>query len=55
MLTWPGSHDPYLVDGHGAGFALAWYGGTQLRICEPNEQGETIQIIADQLLVAIPE
>jgi hypothetical protein len=51
----PGSNDPYLVNGHGAGFALAWYKNTQFRIGTPNDQGETIQISAEQLLVAIPE
>lgn len=41
--------------GHGAGFALGWKGNTQMRIGVPNEQGEVIQISADQLLIAIPE
>jgi hypothetical protein len=50
-----GSYDPYLVNGHGAGFALAWNKNTQLRIACPNEQHETIQISAEELLVAIPE
>ena len=51
----PGSNDPYLVDGKGAGFALAWEKNTQFRIAVPNEQYETIQITAEQLLIAIPE
>jgi len=50
-----GSNDPYLVDGKGAGFALAWENNTQFRIAVPNEQYETIQITAEQLLIAIPE
>lgn len=55
MLTELGAYDPYQVEGHGAGFALAWHKNTQMRVGVPNEQGETIQISADQLLVAIPE
>lgn len=50
-----GSYDPYQVVGHGAGFALAWHRNTQMRIGLPNEQSETIQISADELLIAIPE
>ena len=50
-----GSSDPYLVDGKGAGFALAWERNTKLRIAVPNEQQETIQISAEELLIAIPE
>lgn len=51
----PGAYDPYQVTGNGAGFALAWHRNTQMRIGVPNEQGETMQISADQLLIAIPE
>lgn len=51
----PGSSDPYMVDGKGAGFALAWEQNTQFRIAVPNEQYETIQVIAEELLIAIPE
>ncbi|WWD18325.1 hypothetical protein CI109_102775 [Kwoniella shandongensis] len=50
-----GSFDPYSVSGLGAGFALAWRGNTRLLINQPNEDGEVIQIRADELLVAIPD
>lgn len=52
---WAGSYDPYQVVGHGAGFALSWNRNTRMRVGLPNEQSETIQISADELLVAIPE
>lgn len=44
-----------MVDGKGAGFALAWDKNTRLRIAAPNEQYETVQISAEELLIAIPE
>ncbi|TYJ58899.1 hypothetical protein B9479_000331 [Cryptococcus floricola] len=50
-----GSFDPYSVSGIGSGFCLAWRGSTRLLIDQPNEEGETIQIIADELVVAIPD
>ncbi|KAL7425083.1 Protein SABRE [Cryptotrichosporon argae] len=50
-----GSYDPYSFTGHGAGFALSWRGNTRLEIAQPNEQYETIQIKADELLIAIPD
>ncbi|WVQ80568.1 hypothetical protein IAT38_002673 [Cryptococcus sp. DSM 104549] len=50
-----GSFDPYSVSGLGAGFALAWRGNTQLLINQPNVDREVIQILADELVVAIPD
>jgi hypothetical protein len=44
-----------LVDGKGAGFALAWDKSTQFRINVPNDEAETIQMSAEELLIAIPE
>ncbi len=44
-----------MVNGVGAGFALAWRGHTRLEIAQPNKQYETIQMSADELLIAIPE
>ncbi|WVF69291.1 hypothetical protein IAT40_004067 [Kwoniella sp. CBS 6097] len=54
-LHMKGSRDPYDVVGLGAGFALAWRGNTKLLINQPNPDHEAIQIVADQLLVAIPD
>ncbi|WVQ96789.1 hypothetical protein IAU59_003896 [Kwoniella sp. CBS 9459] len=54
-LHMKGSRDPYDVIGLGAGFALAWRGNTKLLINQPNPDHEAIQIVADQLLVAIPD
>jgi hypothetical protein len=51
----PGSFDPYAVTGLGAGFALSWRENTRLEIAQPNPQYETIQISANELLIAIPE
>ncbi|GBE79683.1 predicted protein [Sparassis crispa] len=49
-----GSRDPYMLDGHGAGFALCWRGDTRLLIGQPNKQGELIQVTSDSMLVVIP-
>ncbi|WVR06215.1 hypothetical protein IAU60_003245 [Kwoniella sp. DSM 27419] len=54
-LHMKGTYDPYNVSGLGAGFALAWRGNTKLLINQPNPERETIQIVADELLVAIPD
>lgn len=43
------------MSGHGTGFAFVWKGGTRLRVGHPNEQYETIQIEAPELLVVIPD
>lgn len=48
-------YQPYEVVGHGAGFAFSWNGGTRIEINQPNEQRETVQFIAEELLIAIPE
>nr|XP_018262577.1 uncharacterized protein I303_05594 [Kwoniella dejecticola CBS 10117]OBR84735.1 hypothetical protein I303_05594 [Kwoniella dejecticola CBS 10117] len=50
-----GTFDPYLISGLGAGFALAWKGNTKFLINQPNEDREALQIVADTLLVAIPD
>jgi hypothetical protein len=50
-----GTYDPYYIVGNGAGFALSWKGGTKLEVNQPNDQHETIQISAQELLIAIPE
>ncbi|WWC88836.1 uncharacterized protein L201_003751 [Kwoniella dendrophila CBS 6074] len=50
-----GTFDPYQVTGLGAGFALAWKGNTKFLINQPNEDHEALQIVADNLLVAIPD
>ncbi|WVQ72821.1 hypothetical protein IAR50_002381 [Cryptococcus sp. DSM 104548] len=50
-----GSFDPYSVSGLGSGFCLAWRGSTRLLIDQPNDEKETIQIVADELIVAIPD
>ncbi|WWD04669.1 hypothetical protein V865_002740 [Kwoniella europaea PYCC6329] len=50
-----GTFDPYQVTGLGAGFALAWKGNTKLLINQPNEDHEAVQIVADNLLIAIPD
>ncbi|WVW84477.1 hypothetical protein I302_106511 [Kwoniella bestiolae CBS 10118] len=50
-----GTFDPYQLTGLGAGFALAWKGNTKLLINQPNEDREAVQIVADNLLVAIPD
>ncbi|KAK4684426.1 hypothetical protein P7C73_g5753, partial [Tremellales sp. Uapishka_1] len=50
-----GSYDPYSFTGFGAGFALSWKHNTHLEINHPNPQYETIQISAEELLIAIPD
>ncbi|WRT67617.1 uncharacterized protein IL334_004589 [Kwoniella shivajii] len=50
-----GTFDPYSITGLGAGFALAWKGNTKFLINQPNEHRQVIQIVADELLVVIPD
>ncbi|WVN88723.1 uncharacterized protein L203_103936 [Cryptococcus depauperatus CBS 7841] len=50
-----GSFDPYSVSGNGSGFCFTWEGNTKLLINLPNSDRETIQIMADELIVAIPD
>lgn len=50
-----GSHDPYQVDGHGAGFALVFRSHCRVNINEPNDQHELIQFLADEALISIPD
>lgn len=50
-----GSQDPYAITGYGAGFALVWRHNVRWEICQPNAQRETIQVMAEELLVTIPE
>lgn len=50
-----GSRNPYDILELGAGFVLAWTGKPRLRINQPNEQRELVQIEAESLMFAIPE
>ncbi|WWC70580.1 uncharacterized protein I206_104531 [Kwoniella pini CBS 10737] len=50
-----GTFDPYLISGLGAGFALSWKGNTKFLINQPNEDREALQVVADSLLIAIPD
>lgn len=50
-----GSHDPYAITGFGAGFALVWRRNVCIEIGQPNSQRELVQVMADELLISIPE
>lgn len=43
------------MTGLGAGFALSFRQNARVEIAQPNPQNETIQISAQELLIAIPE
>ncbi|UZJ56701.1 hypothetical protein CBS101457_006021 [Exobasidium rhododendri] len=50
-----GSRDPYYILEHGAGWVKCWRGNVELKINFDNEDGEVVQIISDEYLLAIPE
>ncbi|KAL1408382.1 Protein SABRE [Vanrija albida] len=50
-----GSPDPYAINGMAAGFALVWRKNVRIEINQPNDQGELIQITAEECLVTIPD
>lgn len=54
-LTRSGSADPYLVTGYGSGFALVLRRNVAIEVCQPNREHETVQFMADELLVSIPD
>jgi hypothetical protein len=50
-----GSTNPYAVNGYGSGFALVLRKNVVVEIGQPNDQGELVQFLADELLVTIPD
>jgi hypothetical protein len=50
-----GSQNPYSIAGFGAGFALVWRRNVCIEIGQPNAERELVQVMADELLVSIPE
>ncbi|BEI90738.1 uncharacterized protein CcaverHIS019_0308080 [Cutaneotrichosporon cavernicola] len=50
-----GSQNPYSITGFGAGFALVWRRNVCIEIGQPNAEGELVQVMADELLVSIPD
>ncbi|KAL0572042.1 Protein SABRE [Marasmius crinis-equi] len=49
-----GLRDPYEITDKGAGFVLSWRGNTKLLVGRENESKELIQVISDELYIAIP-
>ncbi|CAK9780721.1 unnamed protein product [Cutaneotrichosporon oleaginosum] len=50
-----GSQNPYSITGFGAGFALVWRRNVCIEIGQPNAENELVQVMADELLVSIPD
>ncbi|KAF8195786.1 golgi-body localization protein domain-containing protein [Mycena galopus ATCC 62051] len=50
-----GLRDPYIVNGAGAGFVLAWQGSPRLLIGYENEDKELIQVKSESMAIAIPD
>lgn len=50
-----GSQNPYSITGFGAGFALVWRRNVCIEIGQPNAERELVQVMADELMVSIPE
>ncbi|KAF9247308.1 golgi-body localization protein domain-containing protein [Melanogaster broomeanus] len=54
-LYMKGSHDPYVLENDGAGFALCWRGEPQIKIGFRNEDHEIVQVISDNMSIIIPK
>ncbi|CAO1617992.1 unnamed protein product [Parajaminaea phylloscopi] len=50
-----GSRDPYSVVGNGAGWVMCWRKKVQVRIGFDNEDGEFLQFLSDEYVLAIPD
>ncbi|CAO1616639.1 unnamed protein product [Sympodiomycopsis kandeliae] len=50
-----GSRDPYSIIGNGAGWVKCWRGDVEIRLGWDNEDGEFLQVISDEYLLAIPD
>ncbi|KAK7061817.1 golgi-body localization protein domain-containing protein [Favolaschia claudopus] len=50
-----GTRDPYIVNGAGAGFVLAWQGSPKLMIGHSNDDRELIQVTSSSMVIAIPD
>lgn len=50
-----GSRDPYSVLGNGAGWVMCWRGDVQVRIGFHNEDGEFLQFLSEEYVLAIPD
>ncbi|KIJ70055.1 hypothetical protein HYDPIDRAFT_121417 [Hydnomerulius pinastri MD-312] len=50
-----GTRDPYVLENDGAGFALCWQGGPQIKIGFPNESHEIVQVTSETMSIIIPK
>ena len=54
-LNLSGTRDPYKLDDAGAGFVLCWQGSPEIRIGYENHQRELIQVMSNEMLIAVPK
>jgi hypothetical protein len=50
-----GTRDPHNLYDAGSGFILCWKGSPEIRIGYENQQKELIQVLSDDMLIAIPK
>ncbi|PPQ99072.1 hypothetical protein CVT24_003632 [Panaeolus cyanescens] len=49
-----GSRDPFNITDAGSGFVLTWQGSPEIRVNYENYQKELIQVLSDEMLIAVP-
>jgi len=50
-----GTRDPHNLYDAGSGFVLCWQGSPEIRIGYENQQKELIQVLSDDMLIAVPK
>lgn len=55
LNAFAGTRDPYKLDDAGAGFVLCWQGSPEIRIGHENHQRELLQVMSNEMLIAVPK
>jgi hypothetical protein len=50
-----GTRDPHHLYDAGSGFVLCWQGNPEIRVGYENQQKELIQVLSDDMLIAVPK
>ena len=51
----PGSRDPYVVTGYGAGFCMCWRNDVRWRICQDEDPRKFMTVDSGEFILAVPD
>ena len=51
----PGSRDPYVVTGYGAGFVMCWRENVKWRVCQDEDPRKFMSVESGEYILAVPD